>query len=488
MRVGVVLASTVLGMAPASVGAGGNAGVSLRLELRPGPPIGERPPFPVGPTPAVFRQGRPIDVDLIVTNEGDHDVELSESFGGFVSRPDEYRLIVYDHEGVQQPAAPALGPRPTCFLGATYPVSPGTSHSTRASLNRFVMPLAPGKYNVIGRWSQVKGAGTLQSPSVEFEIGPVTQTEMGEYIERLRKALRASGGQRREQVWRHIGFTGDPCVIPDVVEALCRGDEGLRGALEALLHMRDQAACVDALLKDAEVNGPSFWGMWVLSAHYHAPKERLLPLVLSALSDPDREQREWAAGELDGHEEFGREVLQALVRAVQDPEPKVRRAAVRSLWLWGRPEVVEALLYAIEDPDPHVRTEAATGLGICDAVEAVPRLRWLLTREWSVAEPAIEALEFMKPPEAFDALSSALGSQNERVRLRAATALLVRGDDSVRPLLADGLEKANAEVAALIHDALDQAVMLGRIPGPGEQGVARTSQSEAWIEWLREAR
>jgi HEAT repeat protein len=245
---------------------------------------------------------------------------------------------------------------------------------------------------------------------------------------------------------------------------------------------------MDALLEDAEVNGPSFWGMWVLSAHYHAPKERLLPLVLTALSDQDPEQREWAASELRGYEECGREALEALVRAVQDPEPKVRRAAVRSLWFWRQPEVVEALLYAIEDADPDVRSEAATGLGICDAVEAVPRLRGLLAREWSVAEPAIEALQLMKPPEALDALKSGLGSEDERARLRAAAALFARGDESIRPLLADGLEKANAELARLIHSALNHAAKQRGIPAPGERNGGPTSESEAWIRWLRQAR
>lgn len=177
-----------------------------------------------------------------------------------------------------------------------------------------------------------------------------------------------------------------------------------------------------------------------------------------------------------------------LVDTLGDRQPRVRREAVSSLMLLGGPEAGDALRDALQDRDAEVRHRAATGISmpVRDHDRIVPRLVGLLSREWPIPQAAVLALEAIDTPEALEAIRLSLRADDERVRLFGAAALLARRDDSTHPLLADALEEADTELAHFICDALGWAITRRDVAGPAEDGGAWTTDTDAWITWLRD--
>jgi HEAT repeat protein len=78
----------------------------------------------------------------------------------------------------------------------------------------------------------------------------------------------------------------------------------------------------------------------------------------------------------------GEEAVEALLRALQDPEADVRNTAIDLLHTTNGPSAIEPLTsMALYSPHPRVRGEAARILGRMGAVSAVPHLRKHLSGE-----------------------------------------------------------------------------------------------------------
>ena len=119
--------------------------------------------------------------------------------------------------------------------------------------------------------------------------------------------------------------------------------------------------------------------------------------------------------------------MEALLRALDDPEPKVRRAAVVSLSeniSRIRPKEARLLLRSLEDPDPEVRLGAAAWL---------PQLTLLALRSSGTGNALISG-QLRKAIE--DPLLAALSDSQALVRLKAVEALrYLRWRLPVDPLL-----------------------------------------------------
>lgn len=196
---------------------------------------------------------------------------------------------------------------------------------------------------------------------------------------------------------------------------------------------------------------------------------RLMPLLVDGLKPVNNPaQRAFAAQALGFLTPLPREAIGPLGAMVRDPEPDVRTNAVYTLTRLGQqpnggPAVTPALLVALKDPEPGVRKVAASSFR---SMEAAPRgaVAALVAalRDPSAevrAEAAFGLMGFHSPParEAVPALSAAFGQDPDRqVRINAARALGLMGPaakDAV-PALRSGLRDPDESVRSAAAEAL----------------------------------
>jgi HEAT repeat protein len=110
---------------------------------------------------------------------------------------------------------------------------------------------------------------------------------------------------------------------------------------------------------------------------------------------------------------------------------------------------VNALVTAIEDPVPNVRRASAMALGYTrDARGGRPLIAHLKDRDAGVREAAAGALQAIHPPEAAAPLAEALGDECVWVRINARDALMNVGEKDAAPALIAVLKSASDEARA----------------------------------------
>jgi HEAT repeat protein len=404
---------------------------------------------------------------------------------------EEYALQVTDEQGrtLEDPRALWHGVWMGGGVCGPGEIGPGESFTKHVYLNQWVLPLSPGRYQVVGvyggQWPRPDG-GSVRSPAVEIEVRPRPEAEMEAYLARLSHELESADPDRRSQAVAYLGFTGSPHALPPIISRLY--DEGRNVsfyAQQSFLYMTDKAACIEALLTVLRQRGPHRHLQYLLEI-YQVPRNQTLAVTLSWLSDPDPVRRAEAAHVLGRYSEMGQAALDPLLGALKDENPQVRRAAAYALHGYRGPQVTAALIAASKDPDPEVRHWVAESLGVIKDERAVPCLREMIADTSDVAMAAMRALENIGTPAARDALRRGLEVREQDIRLRAATALLGLGDDSVRELLAKALETAQPDPASNLCNALGNAIEKRRIPGPGPEGSPWGVDRDAWIRWLRQ--
>jgi HEAT repeat protein len=175
-----------------------------------------------------------------------------------------------------------------------------------------------------------------------------------------------------------------------------------------------------------------------------------LVAALTAVNAPDSRVRVYAADALGKFSSQGRQVAQALVKALDDPEIDVRRSVTTSLGRIGwaaREEVFAGLVKAVKDKERNVRVPAALNLlqlGKPDLAEA-PTLKLLLADRAAGREGrlyAAWALGQFDSPDVAPAFAGALQNDTdpailERAALKLA-ALKVRSKEIGQALLRAG--------------------------------------------------
>ncbi len=149
--------------------------------------------------------------------------------------------------------------------------------------------------------------------------------------------------------------------------------------------------------------------------------------LVRALDDPApavRRNAAWAIGEVRGAFLVGRgEALDPLIRLLGDADATVRRAAAFGLSELKSRAAVEPLIASLSDPDTAVRGMAVFALGEISDRRATPRLAQLVTgdADAEVRRAAAWALGEIKDERAVDALRRAL--RDPHVRAAAQYAL-----------------------------------------------------------------
>ncbi len=186
---------------------------------------------------------------------------------------------------------------------------------------------------------------------------------------------------------------------------------------------------------------------------------RIIPLLLSALTDPDATVREQAAigiGRYARHLPASPHVADAvplLLVTLADPQPSVRAQAARALGLVRDARAVDPLIAALTDPVEAVRTAAVAALGAFpDDRVAEALARALVDPAVGVGRQAVTSLGRIK---ASVPLIAAIGHPAAEVRAAAIKQLLYvdRNDRALEPLIA-ALRDPVEEVRAAATDAL----------------------------------
>ncbi len=470
--------------------------LSLTITLRHGPPVGQTPEEAAAasaPAETVFLQGDPIDVAFTITNQGEYLFPYLDRNSDRGGRMREYAFEVATEQGkrLEDPRVRWGGGWFGGGKGLQRVLRPRESFTKHVYLNQWVMPLAPGRYTMVGVYQRgdlgrFDEGATVRSQPVEIEVRPRREVAMKGYIERLALELRSDEPKHRLQAIRYLGFTGSAYALPSITSGFYdKGDNVAFWTGKAFLYMTDRDACVNALLTPLNERGPAP-GLHQLLYHYEIPKEQTLAPTIKGLSDPDPARRTSAATALWGYSDMGDPPLDALLSALKDEDPQVQESAAAALSNYRVPKTTEALLAASYDPDEEVRRKMVNVLGTIKPEAAIPRLRELLEDTPRVAATAVRGLQKIGTPEAVEALHHGLAVEEEKVRMRAALALLSLGDDSVRTLLAEALESALPGPASDICSLLNNAVEQRGIPGPAQIGSRRSYQPEIWIKWLRQ--
>jgi HEAT repeat protein len=171
--------------------------------------------------------------------------------------------------------------------------------------------------------------------------------------------------------------------------AAASDDEGRAEAAALALAGAGEAGlkALQALLRDpsAELR---WWAVRGLAASTHPQAPHLLA---GALRDPDQEVQKCAAlglrlrptpqaipdliQQLQGKDRLlarlagdalsaiGAQAIPALAKVLQSPDPAARSAAARALAHIDSPDIIEPLMRAVDDPSPYVRHWVEEGLG-----------------------------------------------------------------------------------------------------------------------------
>jgi HEAT repeat protein len=201
----------------------------------------------------------------------------------------------------------------------------------------------------------------------------------------------------------------------------------------------------------------------IIATDYKEPKpEKVLPLLLQVLKDPDPRQRQTAAQSLG---KIGRkEAVPALTEALGDSDPGARQQAAWALGMIGDDSETTrvALITLLSDPNPNVRETAAWALGQTgDAPTGLPVLQDRLSQAGVTGDTkrlAAAALSGMEVRSSFGLVQELSQDRDPLVRRWAAAALAEIGGAKAVPPLSKLLKNDPDH-----HVRLEAAFRLGKI-------------------------
>jgi HEAT repeat protein len=436
-----------------------------------------------------YEIGEPIPITLELINRGDTEyfVQTSTEDTGAL---DGCTFVVTDADG-RPPAAPPALSKNGGWIGSWQSLGRYDKHERRVFLNHWFLALPPGHYYVHARYAP-RGAENgaaiawpaIRTPSLEFEIVPPTATKLDVRLGRL-----AEQAEKGDPVAvEFLGFTGDPAAAPALIEAMYADDPRVqRRAANALSYLYDPSAVRATVLASVRQRGPNATAIEWLHAR-GTPADTLLALCLGNVNADEPLIR---AGAVSGlrllHDAVqlqpkSRQALRtAVLRALDDRDPRVRGEAVLALARDSDAEAIAALARAArEDSTARVRMQAAYCLNDMRTDAVVPLLRDLLLVDYRLRPNYAEQLRLIATPNARAVLRDGLQSANVRVRIESAKQLWLLKDTAGRNALVEmlraGDEDARAEVTHFLREtALDPRDSPARLDQP---------TAKLWADWL----
>ena len=227
------------------------------------------------------------------------------------------------------------------------------------------------------RVAALHALGFLGAPAAVPVLAEAAAKSQGTGQEVAREALaRISGPGVREAFTEQLGKVG-PAVQAELVRAI-----GLR---------RDTAA-IPVLLKmvqgqDAAVRAAAVRSLGQIADEGVAAD--LVGLVVRAAADTDREAAEKALSTIGSRSRRPEACAAPILDALRSAAPPARASLLRALGRLNTPEALQALRAGVEDKEPAVRDAAIRTLAECGGPDAAPELLRLAKE---AAEPAHRVL------------------------------------------------------------------------------------------------
>ena len=286
----------------------------------------------------------------------------------------------------------------------------------------------------------------------------------------LLQALQEGGDELRKEAARVLGDIKDLRAVPFLVKALGDPDEKVRGRAANALEKIGEPA-VEALQAALSSDDPNIRALAasILTKMGLKPSE-----LVSAEEGLSVERLEGARAReliLEGKWEevatLGENAVEALLEAVEDRDPEVRRGAAWALGVIRNPRVVDALVSLLGDEDGSVRSGAAWALGVIGDPRAVPSLvRSLEDGNAEVRRKAAWALGEIGDEGAVDALVRVLEDEDQDVRRVSLLVLEKLGwkpteEEEVRRLIAEREWDRLAGMGDVAVESLIEALSAG---------------------------
>lgn len=265
-------------------------------------------------------------------------------------------------------------------------------------------------FALVGAWPRIPDS---RRPYLAYVLG---EAGCMEALGLLRESLADKDPQLRRMVVHALGKLACQDVIPDLVGALCDGDETVQGtasqalaelgarfpdevfqALKATLDGRDlrqRRYAVDALCNVNHPDVPKYLGM--------------------AMKDADPNVRRAAVKGFEGRTDD--EHLANILLALTDEDSEVRRTAVEILAVSGSQEALDGLQLALNDEDIWVRAMAVRAFGRLGREAVAPQVEAVVKdRVGLVSIAALETLSEILGEKACPKCVEALDHPDEEV-------------------------------------------------------------------------
>ncbi len=242
-------------------------------------------------------------------------------------------------------------------------------------------------------------------------------------------------------------------AVPPLFDALRDPDQRVAQAAIAAIQSLGSVETERLALETAKDRDPAVRRAGIRILSYFGYAAALEPL-LDAAVDPDERVREVALGGLPLLDSSRAD--RAIASALHHPSARTRAAAVRALGHVDRArDVADALIAALADPDPWVRYFACQALARRGDERAVPALVARLDDEaGQVRVGAIEALAQFSEPRAIAALTSAAEGSDPDLRRAAIIGFGLTGNAAAFPIIARAMRDSDASTRLVAVSAL----------------------------------
>jgi hypothetical protein len=304
------------------------------------------------------RIGDPIPIQFIITNHGTNDWEYDDCQYDRSGRMPEFELTTRNASGetLADPLKGHLG-----FgggLSGKETLHPGESFTRTIELNIWSDLRAPGKYLVIGKYSDWNNLH-VESPSITITMLPRTEQEMDNYITRLTNQVAASREPDEGTVMKLI-YTRNSEAAPALIEALYRGGNGSFWASQGLICYLPHAPEVRRELIEVAKRKGLGGGMDYVLGEYGCTVEEMRPIIGRSLA-ADSPQT-WSEGARAAQHFADDSFAPRLSAIAVDPTSNVRDQAIYALASNRTDESVRTLHLLLNDTNLDIRSTTKSAI------------------------------------------------------------------------------------------------------------------------------
>lgn len=370
-------------------------------------------------------------------------------------------------------------------------------------------------------------ASTSAQPLPRWPTWPTEVERVAAFLARDVHGKELAGERERVAAILELDGFATAAILPTLLHALDDDSPQVRREALRMCFEREVLACVPGAARQWEDGGEPTVRVAALKVLALDPEPERATLLIEALRDPSEVIRAQAAeflGMAPLAPEVRRRARTALLAKLADVSAVVRRRAVLSVGLLGRPEGDRgegtlSIARLLDDPEPTVQVAAAEALGQQRDATAAPALRrsLLVPHEPQVSQAIVDALAllpepsveadllalFDDPPPGLDEarIAQAIGRRpapgpalvqglvdrlDEPVRRAAALSALLMLGEHARAALEAARARGLAPAIDVEVDRLLGALEPPGPPAPAERWPAPEDR-EAWRERLESA-